>query len=182
MTDRKLVRAAVLGVAAVLLSGHSPYGQWYAYRAKHLIVVSDKERPGAFPLASTAAAAIAARWPESRAVAASAQTVVEVVKLLRSDQLPVGLIPKAAAQEAAEGRGRFGDDDKVPLRAVAVFGDDLLVVLEGFTRQRARDIAQALAESDAVWPGGASPARGPTPVSLHPGALDYYDSRPSPKR
>ncbi|GAC1539850.1 MAG: hypothetical protein NVS2B9_06860 [Myxococcales bacterium] len=182
MTDRRILRVAVLGVAAILLSGHSPYSQWYVYRAKHLIVVSDKERPGAFPIASAVAAAIAARWPESRAVAASAQTVVEVVKLLRSRQLPVGLIPKAAAQEALEGRGRFADDEKVPLRVVAVLGDDLLVVLDGFARERARDIAQAIAESRAAWPGGTKPTRGPASVPLHPGALDYYEGRPAPSR
>jgi TRAP-type uncharacterized transport system substrate-binding protein len=182
MTDRKIVRLAVLGVAAVLSSGHTPYGQWYAYRAKHLIVVSDKERSGALPLASAAAAAIAARWPESRAVAASAQTVVEVVKLLRSGQLPVGLVPKAAAQEAFEGRGPFADDDKVPLRVISVLGDDLLVVLDGFTRERARDIAQAIAEAGIAWPGGARPARGPASIPLHAGALDYYEGRPAPGR
>ena len=181
MTDRKLVRLAVLGVAAVLVSGHSPYRQWYAYRANHLVVVSDKLRPGAFALATAVASAIATRWPASRAVAASVQTPVEVVKLLRSGQLPVGLIPAAQAQEAFEGRGQFADDAKVPLRAVAVLGDSLLVVLDRFERERARDIAQALAEHRHSLPlPGKSALRGPAPIPFHPGALDYYAAAPAP--
>ena len=177
MTDRKLVRLAVLGVAAVLVSGHSPYRQWYVYRANHLVVVGDKLRPGAFALTTAVAAAIATRWPASRAVAASVQTPVEVVKLLRSGQLPVGLIPAAEAREAFEGRGQFADDDKVPLRAVAVLGDSLLVVLDRFDRERARDIAQALAEHRHSLPVPQKAAlRGPAPIPFHPGALDYYAS------
>lgn len=175
MTDGKRVRLAVLGVAAVLISGHSPYRQWYAYRANHLVVVSDKLRPGAFTLAMSVASAIASRWPASRAVAASVGTPVEAVKLLRSGQLPVGLIPAAEAQEAFEGRGPFVDDEKVPLRAVAVLGDSVLVVLDRFERERARDIAQALSEGRHRLPLPAEAVlHGPAPIPFHPGALDYY--------
>ena len=181
MTDRKLVRLAVLGAAAVLMSGHSPYRQWYAYRAQHLVVVADRARPGAFPLATTVASVIAARWPASRAVAAAVPTPTDVVKLLRSGQLPVGLLPPQEALEAIEGRGRFADGDKVPLRAVAVLGENLLVVLEGFERERARDIAQAVVEYGGSWPRAANPARGPAPIPFHPGALDYYEVKIAPK-
>ena len=181
MTDRKIARLAVLGMAGVLMSGHSPYRQWYVYRAQHLVVVADKARPGAFKLATAVASVIATRWPASRAVAAAVQTPVDVVKLLRSGQLPVGLLPLQEAQEAIEGRGRFADGDKVPLRAVAVLGGNLLVVLEGFERERARDIAQAVAEYEGSWPGAAKPARGPAPIPLHPGALDFYDAIGPPK-
>ena len=177
MTDRKLVRLAVLGVAAVLVSGHSPYRQWYVYRANHLVVVGDKLRPGAFALTKAVAFAIVTRWPASRAVAASVETPVEVVKLLRSGQLPCGLIPSATAQEAFEGRGHFADDDKVSLRVVAVLGDSLFVVLDRFDRERARDIAQALSEHRSNLPlPRKSALRGPAPIPFHPGALDYYAS------
>ena len=45
MTIEKIARTAVLGAAGLLLLGHSPYRQWYAYRAKHLVVVSAESRP-----------------------------------------------------------------------------------------------------------------------------------------
>ena len=41
----RLVNLMLLGVAAALLPGHSPYRQWYAYRAAHLVVVTDPDSP-----------------------------------------------------------------------------------------------------------------------------------------
>jgi TRAP-type uncharacterized transport system substrate-binding protein len=163
MSEHRVLALSLLGAAAALLPGHSPYRQWYAYRAKHLVVVTDEERPGAFTVAAAVAAAI-------------------VVKLLSSGQLQVGLIPAVEALEAFEGRGRFADDGKVPLRAVAVLGGDLLVVLESCDRQRAHEMAQALAESRDGVPLAEKPSlRGPTPIPFHPGALDYFEGRTAPK-
>jgi len=180
MSERRLLALSLLAAAAALLPGHSPYRQWYVYRARHLVVVTDEARPGALAIASAVASAIAARWPETKAVPAAARTPVEVVKLLSSGQLQVGLLPAAEALEAFEGRGRFADDGKVPLRAVAVLGGDLLVVLESCDRQRAHDMAQALAESrDGL--AGKPFLRGPAPIPFHPGALDYFEDRSAPK-
>jgi len=172
---RKLVALSLLGAAAALLPGHSPYLQWYAYRSKHLIVVTDQARPGALAVAEAIASAIAARWPETKAVAAAARTPAEVVKLLSSGQLHVGLVPAADALEAIEGRGRF--DSKVPLRAVAVVRADLLVVVESCARDRAHRIAQALAESrDRGLLGEKTSLRGPAAIPFHPGAVEYYEA------
>jgi TRAP-type uncharacterized transport system substrate-binding protein len=174
-------RLCFIALAGLLLPGHSPYAQWYAYRAKHLVVVTDEARPGALAVAAAVAAAIAARWPETRAVPAAARTPTEVVKLLSSGQLQVGLLPAAEALDAYEGRGRFAGDGRVPLRAVAALGGDLLVVLESCDRQRAHDMAQALAESRDGVPLAEKPSlRRPTPIPFHPGALDYIEGRTAP--
>jgi TRAP-type uncharacterized transport system substrate-binding protein len=172
--SRKAVALLLLGAAGLFLPGHSPYLQWYAYRAKHLVVVTDDARPGAFAVAAAVASAVAARWPESKAVPAAARTSTEVVKLLRSGQLQVGLLPAAAAVDAFEGRGTFSGEAKVPLRAVAVLGGDLLVVLEGYAKERARLIAEAVAGSGQ---GGPLAARPQAPIPFHPGALEYYQGR-----
>src|SRR5438105_13697764 len=173
---RRLVTLSLLGAAAALLPGHSPYRQWYAYRAAHLVVVPDEMRPGALDLAGKVASAIATRWPETKAVPAAAQSPTEVVKLLLSGQLQVGLVPSAVAVEALEGRGKFAESGKVPLRAVAVVGGDLLVVLESCARERAQAIAQALVEfrNGELLPKKPS-LRGPAPIPFHPGALEYYE-------
>jgi TRAP-type uncharacterized transport system substrate-binding protein len=166
MTDRKLTALVLLGVAGLVLPGHSPYLQWYAYRAKHLVVVADQARPGALELANAVASAVAARWPETKAIAAAARSSAEVVALLNSGQLQVGLLPAAAALEAVEGR--------VPLRAVASVGEEVLVVLESFAPDRAGAIAQALVETRGNGPFAAKPALRRTPIPLHPGAARYY--------
>ncbi len=172
MIERKLGALLLLGAAGVLLPGHSPYLQWYAYRAKHLVVVTDDARPGAFSVAAAVASAVAARWPESKAIPAAAKTPTEVVKLLRSGQLQVGLLPASAALDAFEARGRFSGDAKVPLRAVAVLGGDLLVVLESYAPEKARVIAQAVAESEKARRPASTPQ---APIPFHPGALEYYE-------
>ena len=144
--------------------GHSPYRQWYAFRAKHLIVVTDGANPKAFPLAEEIAAAIAARIPQSKAMATRAKTPSDVVKLLRSHQLKVGLLPIDDALEALHA--------SVPLRTLAVFGKYLLVTLEDFSKDKAQQIAKSLAEHPAL-------TKGKPPIPFHPGAADYYEGRSS---
>ena len=179
MTRIRLLPLVLVGAAAMLLTGHSPYRQWFVYRARHLIVVTDELRPEAFALASAVASAIAARWPETKAVAAAAKSPLEVVKLLDSGQLDVGLVPAAVAAQALHGQGGFEGRGEVPLRAVAALGDDLLVVLASFPRQRAHDIAQALVESrTGSGLGKKTSLRGPATIPLHPGALAYYQGAP----
>ena len=166
------MRLLLAGGVALLLMGHSPYRQWYVFRAKHLIVVTDDANPKAFPLAEEVAAAIAARIPESKAMAARAKTPSDVVKLLRSHQLKVGLLPINDALEAFQQKGKFSQDAPVPLRTLAVFGTYLLVTLEDYSRDKAQQIVKSLAEHRGL-------AKGKPPIPFHPGAADYYEGRSS---
>ena len=159
-------RLCVIALAGLLLPGHSPYAQWYAYRTKHLVVVTDG-RPGALDLAQAVAAAVVAKWPQSKAVAAEARSTQEALHLLSTGQLQVALVPSAAAVDALQGRGSFAADGKLPLRAIAALGDDVLVVLEAYPRNRARTLAGAIADS-RMLAAKAAPAK----IPLHPGALD----------
>jgi TRAP-type uncharacterized transport system substrate-binding protein len=172
MIERRLGALLLLGLAWLLLPGHSPYVQWYAYRAKHLVVVTDDARPGAFALAVSVASAVAARWPESKAIPAAARTPTEVVKLLRSGQVQVGILPTYAALDAFAARGTFTGEPKVPFRAIAVLGADLLVVLESYAPEKARSIAQAVAESEKARHPPFTPK---APIPFHEGALAYYE-------
>jgi TRAP-type uncharacterized transport system substrate-binding protein len=180
MIERRILRVALLGVAGLFLLGHSPYGQWYAYRAKHLVVVAAESRPGDGKSAEAVAGAIVARWPHLKAVSAAAGTTTDVVRLLRSGQLPVGLLPVPDALEAVEGRGRFADGPKVPLRVVAVVGGEVLVVMDGCSHRGAYQIAQALAEYPVRTRLGPREAlRAPVPIEFHPGAVDYFEGKPA---
>jgi TRAP-type uncharacterized transport system substrate-binding protein len=152
--------------------GHSPYRQWYVFRAKHLIVVTDGANPKAFPLAKEVAAAIAAQIPQSKAMASKAKTPSDVVKLLRSHQLQVGLLPVDDALEAFQQKGKFSQDAPVPLRTLAVFGTYLLVTLEDFPSDKAQQISKSLAEHPGL-------TKGKPPIPFHPGAADYYEGRSS---
>jgi TRAP-type uncharacterized transport system substrate-binding protein len=164
----------LLGAAWLLLPGHSPYKQWYVYRAKHVVVVADRSRPGAFSTATAVAAAVAAQWPQSKAVAAAARSSRDIVSMLETGQLQVAVLSCAVALEAIEGRGAFAESGKVPLRALAVLGDEVVVTVEGYPADRAALIAQALAESGR-WTA-AQPPQGFS-IPFHRGALDYYARR-----
>jgi TRAP-type uncharacterized transport system substrate-binding protein len=166
------LRLLLIGGAALLLMGHSPYRQWSVFRAKHLIVVTDDASSNAFPLAEEVAAAIAARMPESKAMAAKAKSPSDVVKLLRSHQLQLGLLPVDDALEAFQQRGRYSQDGPVPLRTLAVLGTYLLVALEDYSKDKAQQIAKTLAEHRGNWSGKS-------PIPFHPGALEYYEGRSS---
>jgi len=167
MTERR-VRLVLLGAAAVLLVGHSPYRQWYAYRAKHLVVVSAETRPGAGDLCAAVAEAIAAGVPRSKAVAAVVRTAGDAVKLLRSEQLQVGILPSALARDAVGGTGAFAGEGPLPLRALAVFGDDVLVTLDTLPAATAREISRAVGSRPQNWPGmvPTAPAAAP-PIPFH---------------
>ncbi len=171
----RLAKLGLLGAAGLLLLGHSPYKQWYVYRAKHVVVVTDRSRPGAFATATSVAAALAAHWPQSRAVATAARTSKDVVSLLYSGQLDIAVLGPAVTREAFEGRGRFAEQGRIPLRAIAVLGDEMVVVMESYAAEKARIIAEAVAESGGANPAaaGALPA---SPIPFHAGALEYYAS------
>ena len=113
---------------------------------------------------------IAAGVPGSKAVAAAVHTPLEVVKLLSSGQLQVGLLPSADARHAFQGTGSFAEDGPVPLRAVAVLGDDLLVVLDSFPSARSRDLARAIAARPGTWPQTVPATfKGAPPIPFHDG-------------
>ena len=170
MIERSLARVSLLALAGLLLLGHSPYRQWFAYRAKHLVVVSAESQPGVAALAEGVAAAIAAGVPESKAVATVVRTTADVVSLLSSGQLQVGLLPSADARHALAGTAAFAEQGSVPLRALALIGDDVLVVLESYPAAKARALARALRAHAGKWPEAVPAAfQGAPPIPFHSG-------------
>lgn len=139
----ELLKLVLVGVAALGLPAHSPYAQWYAYRAKHVVIVAEESRLEA---ATAVAALVAASWPESKAVAGAARSGREVVSLLRSGQLQVGLLSTADALSGAS---------TVPLRALGVVRGQIVVVLASYPAEKALRISRAL---------GAVPVTAPIPL------------------
>ena len=166
-----LLRSALAIAGAVLLTGHSPYRQWYVFRAKHWIVVAAHADPQASRLADLVSTELASRIPESKAMAAEAQDERDVVQLLRTGQLQIGILTSNVAGAAFQGIDTFRADGPVPLRLLRPFGDHLLVTVEDFPSARAAQIAAALA--DLRWQDGGAPAHASMSgcvIPLHPGA------------
>lgn len=170
MHRRKLLQTALAIAGAVLLTGHSPYRQWYVFRAKHWFVVAARVDPQASRLADLVCAQLASRVPESQAMAAETETERDAVQLLRTHQLQMAIVTTAGASDAVQGSGAFRTEGSVPLRALRSFGSHLLVTLEDFPDDRAAQIAAALDDlprQDGDAPVDAS-ATG-SPVPLHSG-------------
>ena len=173
MHRRKLLRAALATAGAVLLTGHSPYRQWYVFRAKHWIVVAARADPQASRLADVVSAQLAARVPESQAIAAETQTEREAVQLLRTGQLQLAILTTTTAGDAVQGTGPlFNADGPVPLRTLRSFDSHLLVTVEEFPDERAAQIAAALDDLPRQEAGASAGAAAPaSAVPLHPGVL-----------
>ena len=163
-----LLRTLLAGGVVLTLMGHSPYRQWATYRQTHLVVVADGSAPGAAAACDAVARLLAAHVPKTRATAAEARSAADVVRLLRSRQLPLGLLLADDAADALFGRGPFAGEPPLPVRALAAVGPYRLVALDDFPDARAAEIARALADHQ---PEGAPPvAADAAPVPLHPAA------------
>jgi hypothetical protein len=174
MKRRNLLQVALALVGAALLSGHSPYRQWSALRAKHWLIVGARDDAEASRLAGAAAALLAARLPESQAMAVEAENDREVVQLLRTRQLELAMMSIDAANDALQGSGALLREGSVPLRTVAPFGPHLLVALDDYATDKAARIAAALA--GFRWRDGSAPTRRSGPqskVPLHAGATRF---------
>jgi hypothetical protein len=180
-TKRRILLQTALAIAgASLLTGHSPYRQWYAFRAKHWLIVAAHGDAQASRLADAVSALLAARLPESQAMAAEVENERDAVQLLRTHQLELAILRIDAANDAYSGDGAFQRDGPVPLRSVAGLGPHLLVALDDYSSDKAEGIAAVLAGFRWEDPDLPSSGSAPEPkVPLHPGAIQHKQARDS---
>jgi TRAP-type uncharacterized transport system substrate-binding protein len=178
MNRRRILQAALALAGAALLSGHSPYKQWYAFRSKHLIVVASATDSEALRLADVLAARLAAEIPRSQAIPAEARSVRDVVQLLRTRQLPIGILGRESADAAYAGGTPFEVEGPLALRTMAEFEDYLLVTLDDFPEDKAFEIAGAAAGLPrSLWPPSRKQITSEAPViPLHPGAIAFQQA------
>ena len=179
MKRRSLLQAGLALAGAALLTGHSPYRQWYAFGPKHWLIVAARGDAEACRLADAVSALLTVRVPGSQTMPTQAETERHVVQLLRTHQLELAIVGIDAANGALSGGASF-PEGPVALRTVAPFGPHLLVALEGYPTDKAARIAAALA--GFRWQDGSVPTRGSGPqskVPLHPGAIRFKQARES---
>lgn len=180
MKRRSLLRVALAVGGATLLTGHSPYRQWYPLVAKHWLIVASRDDAEASRLADAASTLLAARVPASQAMAVEAENERDVVQLLRTHRLDLAIVSIDAANDALSGSGAYGRDGPVALRTVAPFGPHLLVALADYASDKAARIAAALA--GFRWQDGSAPTRRSGPqskVPLHSGAIRFKQAHES---
>jgi hypothetical protein len=184
MNRRSLLRLAVASGSWLLLTGHSPYRQWEVYRKVRLIVLVNAEEEASVQLGQAIAALLAKHLPESKAMMARARDINDVVRLIASKQLETALLREDDAAAAFMGIGRFADNGKVPLRALAQCGAYVFACRDDLPRSNGYQIAETITERwkeiDSKLVNGAA---NPRPISsmripVHTGAVEYYEEHP----
>ncbi len=184
MNRRTLLRLTAASASWLLLTGHSPYRQWEVYRKARLIVLVNTEETVSVQLGLAIAALLAKHLPESRAMMARARDINDVVRLIASKQLDTALFRDEDAAAAFMGAGRFADNGKVPLRALAQCGTYVFACRDDMPRSNGYQIAETIAERwKEIDSGLVNGSPNPRPSSsmripLHPGALEYYEDHP----
>jgi hypothetical protein len=152
----------------VLLTGHSPYRQWIAYRQAHLLLFTTREDPGSDELGERLAARLRETLPDSKAQVARAPHLDRVASLLASAQADTAVLTPEQALALLRGEPPFTAYGAIPLRALAKGEGYVLVCRDEFKRRHAFLVAEALCRGDAPL---LSLPDADDALPAHPGAL-----------
>lgn len=182
---RELLRKAAAGVAAILLCGHAPYGQWGVYRRRYLLILTSRADPPSFELGKRLAEVLADRLPSSKAQVSRAPNNERIASLISSHQMDVALMRRDDAAALRQGRPPFAAHGPVKMFTIIGIGEFLLACRDDFAARHAWLIAEAFDKSRDVLPElllpRASTSEPPdSRIPLHPGALGYFTGAPMP--
>ena len=163
--------------AALLLGGHTPYGQWVVYRKKHLLIGCHRADPETYDLAKRVVEVLAAHLPAAKSRVARAPDAGRLASLLGTEQLDVAALSRADAAAMRQGTGRFAPYGAIALRVLTPLDGRLLVARADFPERHAWLVTAALAGTDVAPPVEAS---GDPGLPWHPGSRAFLDGRPEP--
>ena len=177
MNRRRALRLSAGAAAALLLGGHTPYGQWVVYRKKHLLIGCHKADPPTYDLAKQVVALLAEHLPAAKSRVARAPDAGRLASLLGTAQMDVATLSAADATAMLQGTGRFEAYGAIALRALTPVAERLLVARADFPERHAWLVTGALAGTELA----------PTPqppsdhsIPWHPGSLAFLEGRPEP--
>ncbi len=176
--NRRCFLAAFASLAGAQAAGaHTPYGQWAAYRQKHLLIGAHRADARTYDLAKQVAGHLAENLPRSRARVARAPTAGRLASLLSTEQLDVVVLSREDAHAILEGTGRFEAYGPVPVRLLAALDQRLLLAHQRFPRRHAWLVMSALHDNPLV--AGSSNAAGEG-MEPHPGSLAFLNGEAEP--
>ncbi len=170
------LRLAGGAAAAVLLSGHTPYGQWVVYRKKHLLIGCHRADPPTYDLAKQAVALLAEHLPAAKARVARAPDARRLASLLGTDQLEVAILDRERAAAMRAGSGRFAPYGPIALSLLTPLEGRLLVSRADFPQRHAWLVTGALAGTDLA-PAAPAEDHG---LPWHPGSRAFLEGQPEP--
>ena len=174
---RQALRLTVGAAAAVLLGGHTPYGQWVVYRKKHLLIGCHKADPETYDLAKQVVKLLEEHLPAAKSRVARAPDARRLASLLGTAQMEVATLSPSDAAAMLQGTGRFEPYGALALRVLTPVGGRLLDARADFPERHAWLVTSVLVGSNLA-PAVERP--GDPHIPWHPGSLTFLEGRPEP--
>ena len=153
---------------------HTPYGQWVAYRQKHLMVGAHRGDGRTYDLARRVVATLDAELPEARARVARGPRPQRIASLMGTGQIRLAVLHAAEAARMAAAEPPFDGYRPVPLTTIAALTDGYaLYAAPGLPPDHAWLVARAAGH------GGIGHA-GPPGFPPHPGAAAFWAGEAMP--
>ncbi len=163
--------------AAILLGGHTPYGQWVVYRKKHLLIGCHKADPETYELAKRVVKLLDEHLPAAKSRVARAPDAGRLASLLATAQMDVATVSPPDAIAMLSGSGRFAAYGPVALRLLTPLRGRILIAREDFPERHAWLVTAALGGSDVT---AQIDALHDPVIPWHPGSLGFLEGRPEP--
>ncbi len=181
MNRRCALRLSAGAAAALLVGGHTPYGQWVVYRKKHLLIGCHKADPATYDLAKRVVALLAEHLPAAKSRVARAPDAGRLASLLGTGQMQVATLSDSDAAAMLRGTGRFEAFGAIALRVLTPVAGRLLVARADFPERHAWLVTGALVGTDLA-PTRERPGdpMGDPGIPWHPGSLAFLEGRPEP--
>ena len=172
MFDRLFIlKLASILFVYILIAGHSPWGQYHAYRQQHLLIMSTREDAPTYPFSKQLIEIINQELPEASARPARARTFKRVQSLLSTGQIPLLLLSKKNARALIQGIGPFRKFGKTKSFVIYNFGDLVLLTEPNFPNRHAWQLTKVFMDPVSKSIGAKSPLKTRQIADIHEGTM-----------
>lgn len=172
MNRRQFLFPLCWAAAALLLAGHTPYGQWKVFRQRHLLITTSRTDPPGDALGERFVAILLADLPESRAMVSRAPHLERIASLMKTGQADFALIPGGDALALFRGDAPFSDFGPIALRVIVETDRHRLVCAQDVPLHHGYLLAATLmrhaGDLDVRVPQDSAGA-----IPVHPGAAAF---------
>ena len=181
LNKKSIFKIGILFLIYILLSSHSPWNQYLAYRAEHLLIMSTREDDPTYPFSKILVNAINEVLPEASARPARARTFKRVQSLFSTNQMPLVLLSKENAKALIKGNGPFEKYGAAEALVIYFFDDLVLLAQPKFPDRFAWLLTDAIFKLEKQLPGATSPLKVEKIIKIHPGTLMALNNEKIPE-
>ena len=179
-TKKNILKIGIFFLIYILLSAHSPWGQYHAYRQQHLLIMSTREDIPTYPFSKLLIEVINQELPEASARPARARTFKRVQSLLSTGQIPLLLLSKKNARALINGTGPFRKFGKTESFVIYNFGDLVLLSEPNFPNRHAWQLTKVFMNIVNESINAKSPLETRQVTNIHQGTLKALNGESIP--